>query len=139
MVTQLAVFSENKPGQLARITELLAHANINIRWVTIATTGPFGVVRLLVDQCELAQAQLKHHGFTTSMLPVLAVETEDRPGSLHRILELLAKHGLNVTNASGFISNQRAIVLVETPALAQAQEVLTASHLRLLTGEEIFR
>ena len=53
-VKLVAVFSENKPGQTARITKIIADAGVNIRWVTIASSGPFGVMKLLVNQCEAA-------------------------------------------------------------------------------------
>ena len=50
----VAVFVENKPGQTARITKILAEAGVNIRWVTIANSGSFGVMKFLVDKCEPA-------------------------------------------------------------------------------------
>ena len=55
----LAVFVENKPGQTARITKILAEADVNIRWVTIANSGSFGVMKFLVDKREPAVARLK--------------------------------------------------------------------------------
>ena len=38
-VKLVAVFAENRPGQAARITEVLARANINIRCITVASSG----------------------------------------------------------------------------------------------------
>ena len=58
----VAVFIENKPGQTARITKILAAATINIHWVTIANNGSFGVMKFLVDKWEAAVTTLRQHG-----------------------------------------------------------------------------
>lgn len=44
-VKLLAVFAENKLGQMARVTKVLADAGVNIRWMTIATSESFGVIK----------------------------------------------------------------------------------------------
>ena len=61
-VRLLAVFVENKPGQSARITKLLAEARINIRWVTIASSGPFGVMKFLVTDLAAGTWQVWRDG-----------------------------------------------------------------------------
>ncbi len=48
----IAVFVENRPGQTARVTRILAEAGVNIHWITIANSGSFGVMKLLVDQLD---------------------------------------------------------------------------------------
>ena len=53
-VNLITVFAENQLGQMARITKVLAAADINIRWVTIATNESVGVIKFLVDKCDLA-------------------------------------------------------------------------------------
>ena len=58
-VNLVAVFVENKPGQTARITKLLAEAAVNIRWVTIANSGGFGVMKFLVDKRDPAVRALR--------------------------------------------------------------------------------
>ena len=70
----VAVFVENKPGQTARITKILADGGINIRWVTIANSGSFGVMKFLVDRCDEAVMSLRENGLMVSLLEVLAVE-----------------------------------------------------------------
>src|SRR5579862_9460062 len=101
----LAIFAENKTGQLAHVTSLLAEANINIRWVAIASSETFGVVKLLVDDCELAYRQLKHHAVPVSLVEVLAIEVEDKPAGLHTVARCLAENSISIQNASGFVAN----------------------------------
>ncbi len=136
-VSLVAVFASNQPGEIARVTRYLAEAKVNIRWVTIATTDKFGVMKFLVDQCEPALQVLEAKGLTVSSLEVLAVEVKDKPGSLHALAELLSKHGVNVENVSGFVANQRAIVVLEVQDVPKARAVLRKQGHRLLGQQEL--
>jgi hypothetical protein len=138
-VKLVAVFSENKPGQLERVTQLLAGSGINIQWVTIATSETFGVIKLLVDRCDAAFNLLKENGFTVSLIEVLAVEVQDQPGGLHTVAEALLRHHINMQNASGFVSNNRAVLLIEVKDLEQAKAAAVTAKLHLLSPEETLR
>src|SRR6476646_3251204 len=95
-VRLLAIFAENKTGQLAHVTGLISQANINIRWVTIASTESFGVIKLLADDTDMAYQQLKHQGVPVSIVEVLAIEVDDRPGGLHEVASCLAANKINL-------------------------------------------
>ena len=138
-VRLLAVFVENKPGQTARITKLLAEARVNIRWVTIASSGPFGVMKFLVTDPDRANGVLKQHGVMASFLEVIPVEVADRPGALQTVAECLAKDNINLDNTSGFVANQRAVVIVETHDTERAQALLVRQGLRVLSWEELLQ
>ena len=138
-VNLLAVFVENKPGQTARITKLLADAGVSIRWVTIAASGGFGVMKFLVDQSDPAVQALKDHGLMVSLLEVLAVEVPNQPGSLQAVADLLGRNDINLDNCSGFVANDRAILVIEVHELAQARAVLGNQGLHLLTQEEMLQ
>jgi hypothetical protein len=136
-VRLVAVFAENKPGQTARIAKILADTNINIRWVTIAASGGFGVMKFLVNDCELAYQAFKHQGLVASLVEVLAVEVPDKVGSLQAVADCMASQGINLDNTSGFVSHQRAILVIEVHDLPAARAVLVQQGLRLLTQEEM--
>jgi hypothetical protein len=138
-INLIAVFVENKPGQTARITKLLADAGVNLRWFTITNSGSFGVMRFLVNQCDTAIHALKEKGVMVSLLEVLAVEVPDKPGSLQGVADILGRNNINVDNCSGFVANNRAILLIEVHELAQAGAILEKQGLRLLTQEEMLR
>jgi len=137
VVKLIAAFSENKPGYAARITKVLFDAGVNIRWVTIAGVGGFGVMKLLVDKREEAMESLKKSGVTVSALEALAVEVKDQPGALNSICDCLAKGGINLENTSGFVANHRAILVIETYDLPGAAAVLKKHNHRLLTQQEV--
>ena len=138
-VKLVAIFVKNKPGQTARVTGVLAAAQINIRWVTIVSTGPFGVMKFLVDRPGEALQALKRQAFVTALRDVLAVEVEDAPGALHAVAECLAGEGINLETTSGFVAGQRAVLLLELQDVDRAQAALQAGGFRLLADEDLLR
>ena len=138
-VNLVAVFVENKPGQTARITRMLADAGVNLCWLTVANSGSFGVMKFLVDQRDLAVRTLKEKGVMVSLLEVLAIEVPDKPGSLQAVADLLGRNHINLENCSGFVVNNRAILIIEVPNLSQACPILEQQGFRLLTQEEMLK
>ena len=138
-VNLVAVFVENKPGQTATITQLLADAGVNICWVTIANSGSFGVMKFLVTDPEHARDVLKQEGVMASFLDVIPVEVADQPGALQSVAECLAKDNINLDNTSGFVANQRAVVIVETHDIERARALLVKQGLRVLSREELLQ
>jgi hypothetical protein len=96
-------------------------------------------MKFLVDQSEPAVRALKDKGLMVSLLEVLAVEVPDKPGSLQAVADLLGRNNINLDNCSGFVANNRAILVIEVHALAQARAVLEKQGLHLLTQEEMLR
>ncbi len=135
----ITVFVENQPGQTARITKVLADAGVNIFWVTIANNGSFGVMKFLVDKAEPAVRSLKQHGLMVSPLEVLAVEVPNKPGALQAVADCLGRNNINLDNCSGFVANNRAILIIEVHQLAAAKAVLKGEGLRLLMQDEMLR
>ena len=95
-IHQISVFLENRAGQLAEITRLLADAHVDIRAISIAETTDYGLARLIVDDSYKASSILLQHGDILSMTPVWAVEVPDRPGGLAELLGVLAEAGVDV-------------------------------------------
>lgn len=106
-VEQISVFLENRAGRLAEITRVLGEAGVNIRALSLADTSDFGILRLIVSDNDKAKAALKERGFTVGKTNVVAVEVEDKPGGLNRILELLSNQSINVEYMYAFVSTLR--------------------------------
>jgi hypothetical protein len=136
-VKLVAIFTENKPGQTARITRILANARINIRCITLASTGAFGVMKLLVNDPEQACQALKHEGIAATLVDAIAVEAPDNPGALHTVADCLGRNNINLDNTAGFVANNRAILILEVHDVAQAGEVLQKQGLHVLTQKEM--
>ena len=95
-VRQISVFLENRAGQLAEITRVLADAKIDLRAISIAETSDYGVLRLIVDDAQKATDILLGHGYILSMTPVLVIEVPDQAGGLAPVLEILAEGHIDV-------------------------------------------
>jgi len=136
-VKLVAAFAENKPGQVTHFTKILANAKINIRWLAVASTGPFGVMKFLVSDPEIACQALKQEGFVAKLVDALAIEVPDKPGGLHAVADCLSSHHINLDNASGFIANNRAIMVLEVLDVAKARDVLQKQGFRVLSQKEL--
>ena len=95
-IKQISVFLENTTGRLSEVTKTLANAQINLRAISIADTADFGILRLIVDKNDKAIESLNAAGFTTRQTDVAAVEIEDVPGSLAKLMELFQKSQVNI-------------------------------------------
>jgi len=95
-IKQISVFLENTSGRLAEVTKVLAHAQVNIRAISIADTADFGILRLIVDKVDVAMDALTKAGLTARTTDVLAVEITDEPGSLAKVMELFQTTKVNI-------------------------------------------
>jgi len=59
---QLSIFVENRVGALSDATGILADRGIDIQAFSIADTKDFGVMRLIVNDCDGAAAALRENG-----------------------------------------------------------------------------
>lgn len=95
-IHQISVFLENRVGQLAEITNLLADNGINLRAISIAETADYGLARLIVDDYKKASSILHDHGDMISVTKVWAVAVPDEPAGLATLLNVLAKSHVDV-------------------------------------------
>lgn len=138
-VEQISIFLENKAGRLAEVTSILVDAGINIKALSLADTSEFGILRLIVDNCELAQSSLKERGFTVGRTGVVAVGVKHHPGGLNAILQILDKGGINVEYMYVYLlQGAEAILIFRFDRNELAVEILQQNSVHVLTSEEIF-
>lgn len=139
-VEQISVFLENKAGRIADVTSILAKAGVNIRALSLADTSDFGVLRLIVDDHRKAEEELKKNNFTMGKTFVVAVEVEDKPGGLHRIMDLLGREGLNVEYMYAFVRPQtnNAVMIFRFDKLDEAVKVLADNSINVIKGEKLY-
>ena len=96
LLNGLSVFVENKPGAMSAMTSVLADNNIDMRALSLAETGDFGIVRVIVKDLYKATTVLKDAGYIHSLTDVLGVKIPDAPGGLNKILTILEGKGVNI-------------------------------------------
>ena len=137
---QISVFLENKAGRLAEVTAILAEANVNIRALAVADTSDFGVLRLIVNDNAKAVEALKNRGFTVGKTDVVAVEVEDKPGGLHRILGILQQAEINVEYMYAFVnqSGSNAVMIFRFDNIDSAVNLLEENNVKVINGSEVY-
>ena len=105
-VKQISVFLENRPGALAEFTKVLQKSNIDLRALSLAEHEDFGIVRVIVDSPYDTIQILKEEGYVCSITKVIAVELEDKPGSLVRMLSVLGDNGVNLEYSYAFFGRK---------------------------------
>ena len=139
-VKQLSIFLENRSGRLREVTDILGNTGINIRALSLADTSDFGILRLIVNKPDAAYDVLKKANFTIRETDVLAVEVEDKPGGLARILDRFASSGINVEYMYAFVSQSgsNAIMIFRFDSIDEAVNVLQENNVTVINGSEVY-
>lgn len=133
-IKQLSIFARNNPGKIERVTQVLADEKISVLAFSIASQGEMGVFKLLTDDCEKAYEALKKAGLTVSLMDVLAIRLNDKPGGMHKVAEILTAKNVNVENAYIFIPGERknGYLVIEVNNAKKAMEKLKDTKLSFL-------
>ena len=139
-IKQLTVFVENKPGTLVTITDTLAANNVNIRALSLAETQDFGVLRMIVNDLEVASRTLSEQGFLIKTTEVIGVKIGDDPGKLTAALQVLKDAGINMEYLYAFTheKTEKAILLLQAEDLDNLINILTAYKIPLVPAEEVY-
>ncbi|MCR5370590.1 MAG: ACT domain-containing protein [Clostridium sp.] len=140
-VKQISVFLENKPGSLAEFTNLLQKKHIDMVALSVAEAEDFGIARLLVNDVLETVNTLKDNGYVCSLTPVLAVEIEDKPGALVRVLDLLGDAGINLEYMYAFLTRKadKAFMVLRVADNEQAIKILTSAGIRPLCQDDLVK
>jgi len=139
-IVQLSLFLENKPGQLLRICRILAEAQLNLITLCLADTQQFGILRLILRDWRKAKELLEAHGLVATTTEVVAIEVDDRPGGMARILEILAQHQINIEYlyAFTFKRGDKAVVVFRFDRPDDAIAALQRSGQNVLGPVELY-
>ena len=138
-IKQLSIFVENREGTLVEVTDAIAKAQVDIRAMSVADTNDFGIFRLIVTDYDKAKAALEEANCFVSITEVVGVAVEDKPGSLAKVIKLLADHNINIEYMYPFITitKQFAYVVLRVADNAAAEKILTDNGVELVSEEDI--
>lgn len=126
LLKQISAFLENKSGQLLQIVNVLADNDIDLRALSIAEAQDYGVLRMIVDKPDETLAILRAQDWLCSANEVLAVTVPDEPGSLTKILNVLADNDVNMVYTYAFLSGTqgKACIVLRVDDNAAAEKLL---------------
>jgi len=135
-IKQISVFLENTTGRLSEVTKTLAVAGVNLRAISIADTADFGILRLIVNNNEEAIDALVSAGFTTRQTDVVAVEIEDVPGSLSKLMEIFKNSQVNIEYLYASLEGKggKAIVIFKLQDHEKGLKILNENNFKLADG-----
>jgi len=130
--TEISLFLKNVPGELGKLTAMLAEAGINIDALTIQDaseyvqalfkargkslkrvapaasygsmqkdSADYALIRLLVDSTDKAVEFLSKGEYVFDLMPVIALEIDNQPGSLAAVARRLGEEGVNINYVYG--------------------------------------
>ena len=136
--TEISLFLKNQPGELGKLSTLLAHDGINIDAITIQDassyvkelflargkslkriasaasynsmrkdSAEFALIRVLPADGMTNRAidLLTQHNYLFDMMPVIALELDNRPGELAKITTQFGEKGVNINYVYGSVVN----------------------------------
>jgi len=140
LIKQISIFIPNKKGSLSQLTDILIAHNIDIRAIAVFDTAEFGILRIVVDDPDRAVEILNNEGIVAKVSKVIAVEPEDKPGSLNEIFSILRDADINIDYIYSFIMRKKEMpfIVLKVDQQEKAVEELTAKGINVINKEEIY-
>ena len=134
---QIVISLENSPGRLYEVTLALGQAGINLRALSLVDTGAFGQLRLLVSDVAMTRRILMELQMPAKVNEVVAVEIEDKPGSLATMLKPLMEAKVNVLYTYAFVgfSAGKAVMIFRFSDNDRAIDILQKEGFKLLDAK----
>jgi len=93
---QFDVYVQNKPGELAKICEMLGSQGVNIKAIASERAANRPMIKIVTDDETTTKSALARTGIVYDMRDVIAVKMLDRPGELGKVARKLARAMVNV-------------------------------------------
>lgn len=132
---QLSIFLENRTGQLAEISSVLANNGIDLRALHISETADYGVLRLIIADWQRAVSILKDEGALVSTTDVITVSVPDKPGGLSSLLKVLAEEDIGVSYMYSVFGkkNGGANMVLKVSDVEKVEEILVSNGFNIDT------
>jgi len=123
MPTDLTVVLQDRPGELARLGEIIGEAGVNIRGLAAFTGEGRGIIHVLVDDDAVARATdgLRRADMgVADEREVLVVDVVDRPGSLGELARELSEANVNIDLAYTTFGGIKLVIATDDLESARA-------------------
>lgn len=116
MARNLTVILHDKPGELARLGEVLGEAGVDLRGLAAFTGEGNGIIHLLVEDDAAERATGALHDAKIGLADdreVLVVDIHDRPGTLGELALELASANVNIELAYSAFGGTRLVIATD--------------------------
>lgn len=119
---QFTLYLENKPGELARITRILAREKVNIEGISAYTSADVGLVQIVVSNAARTRTVLRRAVVAFTVQDVVVVALPNAPGSLAEVTARIAESGANINylyaTSCSCERSCRCFAVISAPGLA---------------------
>ena len=120
MATDLTLYLDDEPGELALIGDVLGKAGVNIAGLCALTSGGQAEVHILVQDATSAFEALQGAGIKIAEeQEVIVLDIKDRPGALGEVVHKLGAAKINLETAY-LATNTRLVLGADNLADAKA-------------------
>ena len=125
-IPQVSVFVSNRPGRLQAVCKSLADAGVNLLSLTLADSGEFGLIRLIVSDPEKAVDVLAKAGLSATI------------GGLAELLSTaVGSQQIDYMYAYPSTLNGSNIMILRFQDVDKAIEALKATNFKAISKEEL--
>lgn len=139
MAKQVSIIIENRPGSLKEITKILGDNKINIKALSISDSGSYGIVKLILDKPIDGCNAMKNFGISATINDIVAIKSNDLPGSLHESTAVLSNNNINVEDMYSFRSKNedQAIFVFQVDNVNNTESILKEKGYNVLSENEL--
>ena len=130
----------NQPGQLVEAVGKIAATGANLRAMSIAEANDFGILRLIVSDCDRVREALGDH-YLISKTQVVAAKMDDRAGALFPILTALNEANINIVYMYAFTGScpEQAYVVLRVNDNDKALAALDAAGFHTVCEKDFLK
>lgn len=134
MFKQLSIFVENEVGIIAQVTDILQRNSINIRAISSYDAPEFAILRTIVNDPERAKAVLAENSFVARITDVVAIELDDKPGELNRVLSIIAEAGLHMNYIYSLVlrENGLPLIILHMDNMSATEDLLSKNGIKIV-------
>lgn len=131
---QISVPIENSQHRLYELTRALGDNGITPRALTLVDTGNYGELRILVSDVVTARQILMQKDIPGRVDDVVAVEIEDKPGQLSKLIEKLMDADIKIKYSYAYagVNLGKTIMIFCFSDNDKAIEILTEKQIHAL-------
>lgn len=109
----LEIILENKPGELARMGEILGAAKVSLEGGGVFVYNNIGIAHFLVDDAETGKKVLEEQGITVKTISDVLMQklNQEVPGQLGKLCRIMSENGVNITTQYSDHDNQLILVV----------------------------
>lgn len=129
----------NRPGELARVTELIAGRGINIEAFSLGYGTQGALAILSQDEKGLSMA-LNADGITYKEVPLLTIWLEDKVGAVAKAARRLAEASVNIEFFApvDFQADRRATIAIGVDKIDAARTALSDQLIEWTIPERVY-